>query len=275
MLEGISYTDAKKLTAIIKDRFSIDFSNHAMSSFRHRVSVAISKFNLVSVDSLIEKILNDNYMFDLFLKEVSVSTTEMFRDPSAWKYISEVVIPKLISQNEKINIWLPECTSGEDIYTISIILKELGLTQKCTITASFISNSLMTCFTQGYEIKKMELNKSNYSRFNENIDFSKYYTISNYKAFMNSDLLLNVNLEKFILAPLINPTKVNLIIYRNKLIFFNSILQFEVLSMLTNSLDTGGYLFIGSKESIINPEMRKHYKVINDNERIYKRISKL
>ncbi|OFX25712.1 MAG: hypothetical protein A2033_16790 [Bacteroidetes bacterium GWA2_31_9] len=274
MLEGISYTDAKKLTAIIKDRFCLDFSNYAMSSFRHRVSVAISKFNLVSADSLIEKILNDNYMFDLFLKEVSVSTTEMFRDPSAWKYISDSVLPKLSSQTEKINIWLPECTSGDDIYTIAIILKELGLTQKSSITASFISSSLLSGFNQGYEIKKTELNKSNYSRFNENGDFTQYYTISNYKALMNSDLLTNVSIEKFLLAPMINPTKVNLIIYRNKLIFFNSILQFEVLSMLTNSLDSGGYLFIGSKESIINPEMRKHYKVVNDHERIYKRISK-
>lgn len=274
MLEGISYTDAKKLTAIVKDRFCLDFSNYAMSSFRHRVSVAISKFNLISADSLIEKILNDNYMFDLFLKEVSVNTTEMFRDPSAWKYISDIVLPKLASQNEKINIWLPECTSGEDIYTIAIILKELGLTQKSNIIASFISSSLMSGFNQGYEIKKMELNKSNYSRFNEIGDFTQYYTISNYKAFMNGDLLKNVSTEKFILAPMINPTKVNLIIYRNKLIFFNSILQFEVLSMLTNSLDTNGYLFIGSKESIINPEMRKHYKVASEHERIYKRISK-
>ena len=274
MLEGISYTDAKKLTAIIKDRFCLDFSNYAMSSFRHRVSVAISKFNLVSADPLIEKILNDNCMFDLFLKEVSVSTTEMFRDPSAWKYISDSVLPKLSSQTEKINIWLPECTSGDDIYTIAIILKELGLTQKSSITASFISSSLLSGFNQGYEIKKTELNKSNYSRFNENGDFTQYYTISNYKALMNSDLLTNVSIEKFLLAPMINPTKVNLIIYRNKLIFFNSILQFEVLSMLTNSLDSGGYLFIGSKESIINPEMRKHYKVVNDHERIYKRISK-
>lgn len=274
MLEGISYTDAKKLTAIIKDRFSFDFSNYAMSSFRHRVSVAISKLNLVSADSLIEKILNDGYMLDLFLKEVSVPTTEMFRDPSAWKYISETVLPKLASQNEKINIWLPECTSGDDIYTIAIILKELGLTQKSKITASFISNSLINCFTQGYEIKKMELNKSNYSRFNENKDFTEYYSISNYKAFMNSDLLKNVSCEKFIIASMINPTKVNLIIYRNKLIYFNSILQFEILSMLTNSLDLGGYLFIGSKENIINPEMRKQYKTISELERIYKRISK-
>ncbi|OFX49921.1 MAG: hypothetical protein A2046_16350 [Bacteroidetes bacterium GWA2_30_7] len=274
MLEGISYTDTKKLTAIIKERFNLDFSNYAMSSFRHRVSVAISKFNLVSADSLIEKLLNDSYMFDLFLKEVSIYTTEMFRDPSAWKYISETVLPKLASQNEKINIWLPECTSGEDIYTIAIILKELGLTQKSNITASFISNSLMTSFSQGYEIKKMELNKSNYLRFNEKNDFSEYYSISNYKAFMNSDLLKNVSIEKFLIAPMINPTMVNLIIYRNKLIFFNSILQFDVLTMLTNSLECGGFLFIGAKENIINPEMRKHYKVISEHERIYKRISK-
>lgn len=272
-IEGITAVEAKKIIAIVKEKFNHDFSSYSFTSFRRRVAIANKNLNIFNIDNLIDRLMSESYFFDLFIKEISVPATEMFRDPSAWKFLGDYVLPKLFNNKDQVQIWIPECVTGQEIFTLSILLKELNLYNRAKIYSNFCSNSLIKSFkTSGYDLKKMEFNKANYLRYNESGDFSKYYRIENFRAYFNSELLANVVIEKYFLTQMLNPFKIDLIIYRNKFLYYNLAHQTEILELLTSSLDLNGYLFIGSKENA--PDYKKHYKLISEQERIFKKISK-
>jgi chemotaxis protein methyltransferase CheR len=275
MTEGVSFTDIKHFTAVAKDLLGIDFSNYAMASFRRRIALLMEKHNLLVVDSLIEKLKSDAQFIDIFLKDIAVPNTEMFRDPSVWHELKNIIMPKIDDMTGVINIWLPECTSGEDLISLNIMLSECGLYEKSVIHASFESKLLMDDVKEcRFEPRKMELNKANYLRYNETGDFSKYISSSSCSVNMNKYLIKNVEFYRSRITDRINPSKLHLVIYRNKMCYFNNILQNDVLGIINESMVIGGFLIIGAKENISGNENKRHFKIFNEQEMIYKKTSK-
>ncbi len=269
----VEVTDLRKITEVVKSRYRYDFSNYAMSSLRRRIQRILELYKMASVGQLIEKIDSDAAFFDDFLSEITVNVTEMFRDPSFWREVRDHVIPSILLNHESFSIWHAGCSSGEEVISMSILLHEMGIADQVNIIATDIDRPILEkARSREYSLKNMELNEKNYIRFQGTSSLRDYYTEKNGKAVMNASLLEKVSYRSFDLVQGAVFNKFDLILCRNVMIYFNQNLQNNVLKRLHESLFKYGYLAVGSKESLIWCEIANKFIVVNNEEKIYKKI---
>ena len=269
----VEVTDLRRITEVIKNKYRYDFSNYAMSSLRRRIQRVLELYKMASVGQLIEKIDSDATFFDDFLSEITVNVTEMFRDPSFWREVRDHVIPSILLNHESFSIWHAGCSSGEEVISMSILLHEMGIADQVNIIATDIDRPILEkARKREYSLKNMELNEKNYIRFQGTSSLRDYYTEKNGKAVMNASLLDKVSYRSFDLVQGAVFNKFDLILCRNVMIYFNQNLQNTVLKRLHESLFKYGYLAVGSKESLIWCEIANKFIVVNNEEKIYKKI---
>lgn len=272
MLE-IEIVELRKLTEIIKNKYDYDFSNYAMSSFKRRIQRVLELYKFASVDVLIKKLNDEPKFFKEFLSEVTVNVTEMFRDPSFWRELRDNIIPNILLNHNTISIWHAGCSSGEEVFSMAILLKEMGMLEKSKIVATDIDTDILSKAKSGvYSAKNMDLNQKNYVRFQGLHDLNKYYREENGKAIMDKSLVDSVSFREQNLVDSAAFSKFDLILCRNVMIYFNQTLQNNVLKMFHESLFKYGYLIVGSKESLIWCEIANKFIVVNNEEKIYKKI---
>lgn len=268
----IDIADLKRITELIQQKYNYDFRNYAMSSFKRRV-LRILELKKLTVESLLKK-LNDNPIFiNEFLDELTVNVTEMFRDPNFWRIMREEIIPAILLNHKQFKIWHAGCSSGEEVLSMTIMLKEMGILHDVTIIATDLDvNILERAKNATYPIKNMELNEKNYIRFQGTGSFNSYYREDSGYAVFNKELYTNVSFRRhdLVLGEVFN--KFDLILCRNVMIYFNQNLQNEVLKKFHESLFKYGYLAIGSKESLIWCDYANRFIVVNNEEKIYKKI---
>ncbi len=268
----IDIADLKRISEFIHQRYQYDFRNYAMSSFKRRV-LRIMELKKLTVDSLLKKLADSPIFINEFLDELTVNVTEMFRDPSFWRILREEIIPAIMLNHKQFKIWHAGCSSGEEVLSMSIMLKEMGILQDVTLIATDLDvNILERAKMATYPIKNMELNEKNYIRFQGTSTFKSYYREENGMAVFNKDLLANVSFRRHDLVLGENFNKFDLILCRNVMIYFNQTLQNEVLKKFHESLFKYGYLAIGSKESLIWCDYANRFIVVNNEEKIYKKI---
>ncbi|MCG8476378.1 MAG: protein-glutamate O-methyltransferase CheR [Cytophagales bacterium] len=268
----VELAELKRLAEFIKTQYNYDFTNYAMSSFRRRVQRVIELYRFKSVDWLINRFSGDEAFFEEFVSEITVNVTEMFRDPSFWRELRDQVIPNLLLNHEHIKIWHAGCSSGEEVYSMAIMLSEMGLLDRVTIIATDLDKGILEKARKGeYALRNMELNKKNYIRYQGKNNFEDYYTVRDDKVYMNPELVENVQyrVHDLVNGPVFN--KFDLVLCRNVMIYFNQVLQNSVLIKLHESLFRYGYLVIGAKESLIWCEIANKFIVVNNEERIYKK----
>lgn len=272
-MQDIDIADLKRISELIYQKYNYDFRNYAMSSFKRRV-LRIMELKKLSVEALLKR-LNDTPQFiNEFLDELTVNVTEMFRDPSFWRIMREEIIPAILLNHTQFKIWHAGCSSGEEVLTMCIMLKEMGILHDVTVIATDLdSNILERAKTGTYQLKSMELNEKNYIRFQGTApSLKEYYREENGYAVFNKELLNNVSFRKhdLVLGEIFN--KFDLILCRNVMIYFNQALQNDVLKKFHESLFKYGYLAIGSKESLIWCDYANRFIVVNNEEKIYKKI---
>jgi chemotaxis protein methyltransferase CheR len=269
----IDNVDIKKLATLIKSKYGYDFTNYAISSFKRRILRILELHKMSSVDSLTSKIENDFAFFEEFISEITVNVTEMFRDPSFWRILRETILPNILLNSKKLSIWHAGCSSGEEVYSMAILLKEMGILEQSKIIATDIDDQILERARKGmYTVKNMELNEKNYVRFRGGNQFNKYFEVKNGHAYMDQSLVKDVVYRKHDLVRGIVFNKFDLVLCRNVMIYFNQNLQNEVLKKLHESIFKYGYLAIGSKESLIWCEIANKFIVANHEEKIYKKI---
>lgn len=268
----IDIADLKRISEFIYQKYNYDFRNYAMSSFKRRV-LRIMELKKLSVDALLKK-LNDTPTFiNEFLDELTVNVTEMFRDPSFWRIMREEIIPAIMLNHKQFKIWHAGWSSVEEVLSMSIMLQEMGILQDVTMIATDLDVNILEKAKSGtYPVKNMELNEKNYIRFQGTRSFKDYYREENGVAVFNKDLLSNVSFRRhdLVVGDIFN--KFDLILCRNVMIYFNQTLQNEVLKKFHESLFKYGYLAIGSKESLIWCDYANRFIVVNNEEKIYKKI---
>jgi len=268
----IDIADLKRISEFIYQKYKYDFRNYAMSSFKRRV-LRIMELKKLSVDALLKR-LNDSPAFiNEFLDELTVNVTEMFRDPSFWRIMREEIIPAIMLNHKQFKIWHAGCSSGEEVLSMSIMLQEMGVLQDVTMIATDLDVNILEKAKNGtYPVKNMELNEKNYIRFQGTRSFKDYYHEENGVAVFNKELLSNVSFRRhdLVVGDIFN--KFDLILCRNVMIYFNQTLQNEVLKKFHESLFKYGYLAIGSKESLIWCDYANRFIVVNNEEKIYKKI---
>jgi len=268
----IDIADLKRISEFIYQKYNYDFRNYAMSSFKRRV-LRIMELKKLSVDALLKRLSDSPVFINEFLDELTVNVTEMFRDPSFWRIMREEILPAIMLNHKQFKIWHAGCSSGEEVLSMSIMLKEMGVLQDVTVIATDLDVNILEKAKSGmYPIKNMELNEKNYIRFQGTRNFKDYYHEDNGNAVFNKDLLMNVSFRRhdLVMGDIFN--KFDLILCRNVMIYFNQTLQNEVLKKFHESLFKYGYLAIGSKESLIWCDYANRFIVVNNEEKIYKKI---
>jgi chemotaxis protein methyltransferase CheR len=272
-MRDIEIAELRNLTQVVKDTYNYDFTNYAMSSFKRRIQRVLDVFKMNSVAELIARLQSDRTFFHEFVSEITVNVTEMFRDPSFWRVARDHIIPNILLNADTISIWHAGCSSGEEVFSMAVMLKEMGLLEKSKIIATDIDTAILDKAKGGvYSLKNMELNEKNYIRYQGTGSLTDYYTVRDGRAYMDKSLVANVSWRQHNLVngPVFN--KFDLVLCRNVMIYFNQTLQNEVLKRLHESLFKYGYLAIGSKESLIWCEIANKFIVVNNEEKVYKKI---
>jgi chemotaxis protein methyltransferase CheR len=272
-MQDIDIADLKRISELIYQKYNYDFRNYAMSSFKRRV-LRILELKKLSVEALIKKLTESPQFINEFLDELTVNVTEMFRDPSFWRIMREEIIPAIMLNHRQFKIWHAGCSSGEEVVSMCIMLKEMGLLHDVQIIATDLDvNILDKAKLITYPAKNMELNEKNYIRFQGTASSLKeYYKEENGNVVFDKNLLMNVQFRKhdLVLGEVFN--KFDLVLCRNVMIYFNQTLQNEVLKKFHESLFKYGYLAIGSKESLIWCDYANRFIVVNNEEKLYKKI---
>lgn len=265
----------EELEYLIKDVYDLygyDFSLYSRASFKRRVNriCLIDKFT--SFAELRYTLINEPNYLKRFIEEVTVNVTEMFRDPYFFKELRENILPQL-GTYPLIRIWIAGCSTGEEAYSVAILLKEAALHHKSLIYATDINPSVLETARAGvFPISQMKTYSENYILSGGKKDFSDYYTANYDSARFDSSLK-----EKMILSThnLVSDSSFNsfqLIVCRNVLIYFDKPLQERVFKLFDDSLENLGYLALGSKETLRFSNLGKTYQQIND-QKIWKKTT--
>jgi len=269
----LGIVDIREINKVIKSLFDYDFSNHALTSYKQRLERLMNIFVVGSADGLIKKLQDDSKFFDLFLYEMSVPSTEMFRDPSLWRWLREEYFPEHIDKVPgKLRIWLPACVSGAELASLVILLSEAGELDKVQIIATAFSDKCLNTIREGiYELKKLEVSQENYKRFNGQKDLSAYFRYERDYIVRNKALTADVEFRKINMNLDNAPQNVKLILFRNNLIYCNPTRQEILLQVLYRALSVSGHLVIGIRERITGMGIARDFDVVNEPECIYRK----
>lgn len=268
----LGIVDIREIIRIIQKVHNVDFSNYALTSFKYSIEKVMAQNRMSNTENLIRKLNDDSSYFDTFLDDLFVPSTEMFRDPSLWRWLREDFFPNIPERHfDNYKIWTPQNVSGAELYTLCILLKEMGILNKVRIFASINSKKSLENIKSGqYALKKLEISIENYKRFHGNSTFDKYYKLVDGQAIRDPELINSVEFIKDDINFSNAPKNVKLILFRNVMVYYNPSLQTHILDKMYASLSAAGNFITGIKENINNAIGTK-FEIVNQNESVYKR----
>jgi chemotaxis protein methyltransferase CheR len=251
--------------------YGFDFRNYALASLKRRIWNAIRAEKLTTISSLLDKVLHDTDCMERFLLGLSVNVTSMFRDPSFYIALKNKVIP-LLRTYPFIRIWHAGCSTGEEVYSMAIILYEEGLYHRCRIYATDMNEVVLRKAKAGiFSLNLMQDYTPLYQQAGGQKAFSEYYTAAYNNAIFHSFLKENIVFSQHNLVTDASFNEFNVILCRNVLIYFNQQLQEQVHKLLYDSLKRFGILGLGKQESLFGTPYEHYYKVLDSQEKLYRR----
>lgn len=268
----LTIIEYREIVKAINENYKVDLSNYTLSTLKRGFEKVIGMHNLKNAEGLNKKISSDKLFKDILLRDISLDDIEMFRDPSLWRELRDVILPTL-HKNPFVKIWIPESVNGEEVYTLSIVLKETGLYDKSRLFVSSMSkHNLESVKNRNFSLAKFEAYNTNYKRYAPNNDLKGFFDISNNQAVIKKDLLNNVTFLHINMFKDAFPGKVHLVLFRNKMIYFNQPLQVRAVNILHEHLLPGGFFIIGAMENLEKGLYDKKFLTVNDHERIFKKL---
>ncbi|HWZ35623.1 MAG TPA: protein-glutamate O-methyltransferase CheR [Mucilaginibacter sp.] len=269
--ETITTSEIAEIIDLIKTLYGFDFSNYTKASLKRRITRIMHLKKLRFYD-LRHILVNDKAFYQHFLEEVTVNVTEMFRDPTFYRALNEQVIPYLSSYQHS-KIWCAGCSSGEEVYSLAILLRQAGIRKKSFIYGTDINTGCLKEARKGiYSLRKLKSYTENYQMTGLEGALTDHFTILYDAASIHTELKQNT---LFSVHNLVSDNVFNefqLISCRNVFIYFEIALQERILDLFYNSLAPLGFLCLGSKETIRSDFFKKKFKVINQKENIYQKI---
>lgn len=265
-MENLQYRD---LLESVKVVYGYDFTEYAEASVRRRVDAFMGSRKIQGLDTLKQMILSDERLFESFIQEISVTVTEMFRDPTFYKSVRNHVMRRLATY-PFIKVWVAGCATGEEVYSVAILLKEAGLLQRSVIYATDINQKSLVRAKDGvYPAQNMKQYTANYLQSGGSASFSEYYTAKYDSVIFDKSLRQNIVFAPHNLAIDKAFNEFQLILCRNVMIYFNQKLQNQVINLFYESLCTFGFLCLGNKESLLFSDKQKNFDDIDRREKIY------
>jgi len=257
----------------IMEVYGYDFTDYARASLKRRILRLIANDRFVSFAEFRFRLKNDPEYFSRFVEQITVNVTEMFRDAGFYKSLREEVLP-LLATWPLIRIWHAGCASGEEVYSMAILLHEANLLNKSLLYATDINPAMLEKVRQGiFPLSQMKMYSENYLHSGGKRDFSSYYT-AQYDSAKFDDFLG----QKIVLAThnLVSDGSFNefqLIVCRNVMIYFDKPLQDRAVKLFYDSLEMFGYLALGSKETLKFTDVQNRFKQLESKEKIWRKIS--
>ena len=256
----------------IYQHYGFDFRSYAYASIRRRLWKRIEAEGLSTISALQDGVLHDSDLMERLLLDLSINVTAMFRDPGFYRVFREQVVPTLRTY-PFIRIWHAGCATGEEVYSMAILLEEEGLYERSRIYATDINEVVLQKAKAGiFPIDRMQEYTENYIGAGGKRSFSDYYVAKYDGALFHPSLTKNVVFSQHNLVTDRSFSEFNVILCRNVLIYFDKTLQAGVLTLFYDSLAMFGALALGSKESLRFSPYEECYEQINDREKIYRKV---
>jgi chemotaxis protein methyltransferase CheR len=255
----------------IRTRYGYDFSHYSRASLRRRLERALAQTRLTHFSELLDRLFHDEQCFDEFLKIMSISVTEMFRDPEFYQAIRKHVVP-LLKTYPFIKIWHPGCATGEEVYSMALLLHEEGFLDRARIYATdFNKHSLDAASNGVYSAGQMAAYADNYRLAGGKGHFPDYYSdgyeLAKFKDFLKERITFSYH--NLVTDGVFG--EMNIICCRNVLIYFDKTLQDQVLRKFSESLRHGGFLCLGNRESLNFTAVKPLFAAVDKMQKIYQK----
>ncbi|MBY0425518.1 MAG: hypothetical protein K2Q22_07780 [Cytophagales bacterium] len=268
----ITEEEMNALTQSIWVRYGVDFTSYEPKSLRRRILRILNRFELASIHDLWVMFLNDSQFVQVFMNEVSVGMTSMFRDPQLWQKLKPRVLSEF-GNHTSISIWHAGCSTGEEVYSMAILLKEINLLHKTKSMASDFNRNALEEGRKGiYHKIKMIENETNYRAFNPYKDFSIYYTTDGTQAIMDPSLVKNAQFEYLNLITDPFPANCHIIFCRNVMIYVDAFAKTKLLNKFHQALEPGGLFIIGYFDTMSHLMDHRMFELVDEETKVYRKL---
>ncbi|MGD8782477.1 MAG: protein-glutamate O-methyltransferase CheR [Ignavibacteria bacterium] len=265
----INNEEIKELMESIRFMYGYDFTEYSVASIKRRLEHFMEEKKISSIRELAKMLLKEEELFELFIQDLTINVTEMFRDPKFYKALREKIIPRLATY-PFIKIWIAGCATGEEVYSVAILLKEEKLLKRSIIYATDINQKVLMSAKEGvFHVTDMQKHTANYIKSGGKNSFSDYYMAKYDSALLDKSLKQNVVFSIHNLAVDKSFNEFQLILCRNVLIYFNQSLQNKVIDLFYESLCPFGVLALGNKESLLFSDKKPYFEEIDKSEKIF------
>lgn len=272
MVHDITDAEIASLTQSILVRYGIDFTCYEPKSLKRRIIRILNLFNLASSHELWVKFLRDHDFIHSFMNEISVGMTSMFRDPVLWQSIRERLRTEYRSKLS-ISIWHAGCSTGEEVYSFGILLKENQMMARTKALATDFNKNAIEEAKQGiYHKIKMIENESNYREFNPSGSFEQYYNSDGKHAAMHKELIRHTTFsyQNLITDPF--QSGFDVIFCRNVMIYFDGQAKTKLLKKFYDALNPGGYFIIGFFDTMSHMIDNDKFRLVDDQAKIFQKV---
>lgn len=252
--------------------YGLDFRNYALPFLKRRIWNLMQTEKVSTISGLQEKILRYPFIMDKLFADLSINVTEMFRDPGFFLSFRTKIVP-FLRTCPSIKVWHAGCSTGEEVYSMAILLEEEGLYERTRIYATDMNSSVLAHAQNGeFPLQRMQLYTKNYLAAGGTRAFSEYYTAKEKSAAFHPFLMKNVVFAEHNLAADHSFNEFHIILCRNVMIYFDKLLQNRVYHLFNESLVPSGFLGLGSKEGIKFTSIANFYEEVDPFEKLYRKI---
>jgi chemotaxis protein methyltransferase CheR len=270
-LVSVSDEEINSFTQSILIRYGIDFTCYEPKSLRRRIIRVLNIYNLHSIHELWVKFLSNKNFIHAFMNEISVSMTSMFRDPIFWSHLKTTLWQQYAGRNE-INIWHAGCSTGEEVYSLAILLKELGLLERVKTLATDINLEAMDAAQKGvYHKIKMIENERNFLGYNNRGKLSHYYANNGTTASMSLELIKHVQFKYHNLITDPFEQNFDIVLCRNVMIYFDADAKGKLLQKFYHALKPGGLFIIGFYDTMLSLMDQNLFRMEVEEAKIFKK----
>ncbi|MCK5540223.1 MAG: protein-glutamate O-methyltransferase CheR [Deltaproteobacteria bacterium] len=264
--------EAELLLQAIYQKYGYDFRSYAKASIRRRIKKHQAVSGFASISAMQHELIHNEQFFTTLLKELTVNVTEMFRDPDYFFSFRNQVIP-VLAEKDHIQIWHAGCASGEEVYSMAIMLEEEGLAGRYRIYATDTCSEALNVAREGiYPVAIMQEGSVNYQKAGGRRSLSEYYTAHYDHVVMADRLKANLVFSEHNLVTDAVFSEMDCVVCRNVLIYFSRVLQDRVFKLFYDALPGGGFLFLGSKEHVRFSNLADKFVKVCGNEKIFKKV---
>jgi chemotaxis protein methyltransferase CheR len=270
--QSLEEIEVKLLLEAVSLRYGYDFRDYASGPLRRSITTGMAGEGVSTISALQDRLLHDSSSMQRFLGAVGVNVSQMFREPDTWRCLREDVVPVLRTY-PSIRIWSVGCATGEEVFSLAILLQEEGLYQRSSIYATDMNEDALAVARAGAcPNERMRSYEQDYQRSGGSSSLETYFTTAGRMARLKRNLLHNVTWAQHNLVTDSSFNEFHLIICTNVLIYFRPTLQQRVNRLFYESLIRSGFLALGQRESLVFAPDSSRYEHVRDGVSVFRRV---